>query len=74
MNEWQEFDDYMIYNEETKETVHWCTYGDNDEYFLSKGYDFEDDFLEELENSDYVLINEKIDQDNTLESLIERTK
>lgn len=67
------FDDYLAYNEDSKQSVEWTTYGDNEEYFLSKTYEFKDDFLEPIHESDRVLINGKIDKNNTKEKLIEKS-
>lgn len=73
MNEWQDFDDYMIYNEKTKTVIQWCTYGDNQEYFLNQEYTYIDDMFDFDGHKD-TLINEKITPKNTLAELIERTK
>ena len=76
MENWQEFDDYMIYNEENKHVIIWCTYGDETKYFLSQEYFYEgEDFLDENYSEDtYTLVNEEITEDNTLEILIAKTK
>ena len=68
------FDDYMVYNETLKQTIYWTVYGDNNEYFLSKKYDFEDDFLEPLKDSEEILINAEINEENNLENFIEKSK
>lgn len=74
MTKYEMFDDYLAYNETLKQAVTWTVYGENDKYFLSKVYDFEDDFLEPLEDSENVLINVLITETDTLESLIEKSK
>ncbi len=73
MKDWQEFDDYMIYNETEKRVIHWTSYGDDKKYFLSKEYTYENDFLEPC-GDDYILINEEVTENNSMESLIKRTK
>ena len=73
MKDWNEFDDYMIYNESTKTVIEWTTYGDGPEYFLSQTYEYENDMFD-FEGDKHTLINEEITPDNTLEDLIERTK
>ena len=71
---WLEFDTYMIYNEDEKRAVIWTTYGGNEEYFLSQEYEYDVDCCEEIENTKYILVNELIDDVNTLEVLINKTK
>ena len=71
---WEEFDTYMIYNEEEKRTVTWTVYGDNDEYFLSQEYEYHNDCHEEIESTREILINSEIDENNSLVDLIRRTK
>ena len=73
MELWQEFDDYMIYNESEKRVITWSTYGDV-EYFLSQEYYYEKDFLEEPRCDVRTLVNEKITKENTLESLIKKPR
>lgn len=75
MKDWEMFDDYMLYNEKEKRVVYWTTYGDNDEYFLSREYYYEnDDFLENDGLDTYVLVNEQITDKVTLSMLINKTK
>jgi hypothetical protein len=71
---WKEVDNYMIYNEITKQVIIWQTYGENPTYFLSQEYYYNNDFLEENDNDRYTLINEEITKDNTVKEMIERTK
>ena len=73
-NKWEKLDDDMICNEDQKQVVTWCTYGDDNEYFLSEYYEFDTDFLEPIEETRDILINEKIDKNDTLRKLIKRTK
>jgi hypothetical protein len=74
MSKWQEFDDYMIYNEKTKIAIEWCTYGDDEhQYFLSQEFIY-DDSPWDYEGDKHVLINEEITEDNTFEMLLEKTK
>ena len=75
MSQWENFDDYMIYNEEEKRVVVWTVYGDDEsQYFLSQEYEYEDNFLEEFEGDKYTLVNEEITINNSLDYLIEKTK
>jgi hypothetical protein len=75
MKKWQKFDTHGIYNEDIKSYVEWLTYGDNNEYFLSRQYYYEGDDIFDFEgDTGYVLINELITEDNTIEDLIKRTK
>ncbi len=71
---WEQFDEYMIYNEQLKVSVYWTTYGEKDQYFLAKSYEFEEDFLEEIEFTDIVLVNEEITETNTKEELIAKAR
>ncbi len=71
-NKWEVLDDYSIHNEETKTIVEWLTYGDNEQYFLSREYIYDGDMYER-ENG-HVLVNEEITKDITFEDLIEKTK
>ena len=64
MNNWKEFDTYMIYDEERKIAVEWTTYGDNGEYFLSQEYEYENDMFD-YEGDKHILVNEEITSDNT---------
>lgn len=74
MSNWQEFDDYMIYNETTKTVVTWTTYGDeNNQYFLSREYEYEDDIFDD-DRDTFTLINEEVTEENSVESMINRTK
>lgn len=73
MNNWQEFDDYMIFNEDEKRVITWTTYGNTKKYFLSTEYYYEDDMFEESGDT-WTLVNEEIENDGDIELLIAKTK
>jgi len=72
--EYEMFDDYLAYNEDQHRVVYWTTYGENNEYFLSKAYDYVEDFLTPLEDSEFILINVEVTDDLEIDALIEASK